>query len=107
MSDVPEIHPVLLSLEVNIGESDQGLYRVNLEGKPEISIHFEEKDGSIHILFSTQESSLGYITITWQPSHEFEMVMLQLRELGITVTTVGAHSGRKIESEDRQSGAEL
>ena len=103
LSDVPDNHPVLQSLEVNVGESDQGLYRVNLEGKPEVSIHFEEKDGSIHVLFSAQESALGFITITWQPSHEFETVMSQLRELGITVTTVGAHSGRKSESEDRQS----
>ena len=103
MSDVPDNHPALQSLEVNIGESDQGLYRVILEGKPEVSIHFEEKDGSIHVFFTTQEAALGCITITWQPSQAFETVMSQLRELGITLTTVGAHSGRKSQSEDRQS----
>ena len=103
LSDVPQNHPVLQSLVVNTDSPDQGLYRVILEGKPEVSIQFEEKDGSIHVLFSTQIATLGVVTITWQPSQDFEVVKSQLHELGITVMTVGAHSGRKSESEDRQS----
>ena len=103
LSDVSENHPVLQSLEVNIGESDQGLYRVVLEGHPEVVIRFEEKDGSIHAFFSTEAAVLGGIIITWHPSPEFEMVMSQLAELGILVSTVGSHSGRNSESEDRKS----
>ena len=102
LSDVPENHPVLQSLEVNIGESDQGLYRVVLEGHSEILIRFEEKAGSIHAFFSTEEAALGGISIAWQPSQEFQTVMSQLRDLGITVATVGAHTGRTRESEDRK-----
>ena len=103
LSDLPENHPVLQALEVNIGESEHGLYHVVLEGYPKVQIRFEENAGSIHVFFSTDESELGLISITWQPSQEFETVMSQLRGLGVSVSTVGAHSGRISESEDRKS----
>ena len=103
LGDVPEDHPVLQSLEVNVGESEKGLYRVVLEGKPQVLIRFEDKDGLIHVFFSTEESDLGVISIVWQPSREFETVSSQLQALGVEVTTVGAHSGRTRESEDRKS----
>ena len=103
LSDVPDNHPTLQSLEVNIGESDQGLYRVILEGQSEVLIRFEEKDDSIHALFSTEETSLGGLTIVWRPSPEFQSVMSQLRELGVAVSTVGSHSGRTREPQDRKS----
>ena len=103
LSDVQEKHPALQSLEVNVGESDQGLYRVVLEGQPVVLIRFTEKDGSIHASFSTEEADLGVITITWRPSQEFEMMSSQLRKLGISVSTVGSHCGRTKEAEDRKS----
>ncbi|WP_186498938.1 hypothetical protein [Synechococcus sp. A15-24] len=103
LSDVLEKHPTLQSLEVNLGESDQGLYHVVLEGQPKVLIRFEEKGESIHALFSTSDASLGGLTIVWRPSPEFESVMSQLCELGIAVSTVGSHSGRTREPQDRKS----
>ena len=103
LSDVPEKHPALQSLEVNFGGSDQGLYHVVLEGQPEVLIRFEEKDECIHALFSTEEAYLGGLTIAWRPSPEFESMMSQLCELGIAVSTVGSHSGRTREPQDRKS----
>ena len=61
LSDVPENHPLLQSLEMNIGESEHGLYHVVIEGYSKVQIRLEEKVGSIHAFFSTDEAGLDVV----------------------------------------------
>jgi len=103
LSDIPDHHPVLQSLEVNTDESDHGLYAVVLEGYPKILIRFEQNDETSYIYFSTEEFSLGELSITWRASKDYEIVMSQLCNLGITVAKVGSLSGRTSQAKERRS----
>ena len=101
--DVPSVGLKLQSLQVNVGESDQAVYSVSLDGYKEISIRFTQSDDLIKVQFSGQSGSLGDIYISWSPDEAYVTTIHQLNQLGVDVSVVGSHSGRFSEFKDRKA----